>query len=322
MADAGYLHFVLGLHASIQEHAPAWHLHVVCLDQQAYDVIERLGKPGMTPIPLAELLRQEPLLKTAQAVRPFGEFARCCKPQAIRRVLEDESRPAVVTWLDADSMCFAGLDPILDQLGDASVLLTPAGSPQAFRKVVERTGRFMGGLVSFRDDETGRAAVAWWAERCLVGGNPRVADTNRFGDQKYLQEVPATFESVAIVAGVALRLAPFNIELHDVEPGPSGPQVDGSDLIIFHYTGFRELQGGGYEATYPPWRITRSERELLYEPFRARIAAARRELGVIDPGLGDGAIARRTAIERAAGAGSRVKGWMLRSRQAILRAPR
>ncbi len=71
------------------------------------------------------------------------------------------------------------------------------------------------------------------------------------------------------------------------------------------------FEGGGYEATYPPWRLTREELALLYEPFRARIRAARELLRSVSPELAEIEIPQRSLRERAEGMGSRTKGWML-----------
>lgn len=317
LADSGYLHFVLALHASVREHCDEWMMHVVCLDEQAFEVLERLDRPGLHLIPVGELIDLEPMLEVVRKVRPLSEFARACKPHAIRRVLADPVRADVVTWIDADAMCFAGLDPVLEELGSESILLAPQALPPAFREIERRTGRFMGGLVSFRNDETGRAAAEWWATRCLVGGCPRVADPIRFGDQKYLQGIPEEFDRVAVTSDISLFLAPFNIERHEVTAGPRGPLVDGRELVIYQYTGFHEVEGGGYEATFPPWRLTRNERELIYAPFRARIADARLELRRVDPSLPDVTIPHRSLRERAVGAGSRIKGSALRAAERL-----
>ena len=57
MADSGYLHFVLALHASLREHSPDWPLSMVCLDEAAYQVLSELELSGLNPIRFEELLQ-------------------------------------------------------------------------------------------------------------------------------------------------------------------------------------------------------------------------------------------------------------------------
>lgn len=319
MVDSGYLPFLLALHASVREHAPDWELHALCLDERSHADLERLGLDGLRPLPFAELLEIEPGLGTVREARPYTEFAWACKPLAIRRLLGDPLEPTVVTWLDADAMCFASLEPVLGELGDASVLLTPQRVAPAFAHVEERTGTFIAGLVGFRNDETGREVARWWADRCLLGGCPRRPDGLRFGDQKYLDGIPGTFSGVRVVADPGLHLGPFSLEAVEVSAGEAGPLVDGRPVVTYHYTGFREFPDGDFEASYPPWRIGREERRLLYEPLRERLRAARAALADVDPEFDGGFVPRRSPLERATGAGSRAKGWLLRGRHAVRR---
>jgi hypothetical protein len=317
MVDEDYLCFGLALHESVREHAPDWTIHVVCLDETSQSVLRDLALEGLEPIPFEELEEAEPGLAVAREVRPRHDFVMTCKPFALRRVLAGSRQPAAVTWLDADAMCFAPLDPVLDELADASVLLAPQGVPAAFRWVEKRTGAFMGGLLTFRNDESGRNALDWWAARCLVGGCPRAPDQHRFGDQKYLQDLPGLFAGVRVASNPELWLAPSNIERHEVSRGSVGPLVNGKPLVLYQYTGFRVLRKDGYETSFPPWRISTRERELLYEPFLARVRRTRQLVQSVAPDFDAGFTPPRTLVERATAAGSRTKGALLRARHRL-----
>jgi hypothetical protein len=317
MVDEDYLCFGLALHESVREHAPDWTIHVVCLDDASESVLRDLALEGLVPIPFEELEEAEPGLTVARAVRPRHDFVMTSKPFALRRVFAGSRPPAAVTWLDADAMCFAPIDPLLDELADGSVLLAPQGVPAAFRWVEERTGAFMGGLLTFRNNESGRNALDWWAARCLFGGCPRAPDQHRFGDQKYLQDLPDLFAGVRVTPKPGLWLAPSNIERHEISTGSAGPLVDGNPLVLYQYTGFRVLDNYGYETSFPPWRIGARERELIYEPFLARVQRARRRVQNVAPDFDAGFMPPRTLVERATAAGSRTKGALLRARHRL-----
>lgn len=318
MVDEDYLCFGIALHDSIREHAPEWTIHAVCLDDTSLSVLRELSLAGLEPIPFEELEEAEPGIAVAREVCSKNEAAWMSKPFALQRALSGTTdRPDAITWLDADSMCFASIDPLLNELADGSILLAPQDVPPAFHQIEEQTGALMSGLLTFRNDDQGWRALEWWAARCLYGGCPRAADEHRFGDQKYLQDLPRLFTGVQITQNPSLYLAPSNIEGHEVGASPAGPLVDGQPLILYQYTGFRLLRSGGYETSFPPWRVSDRERELLYEPFLARLQRARDLVGGIVPGFSAGIAPPRTLHDRMMAAGSRTKGALLRARQRL-----
>jgi len=312
VVDQGYVCFLLALHQSLREHAPDWTMHVACLDDTSLSLLEELALDGLEPIAGRELEEIEPGLTVTREVKPFHDFVMACKPFLMRYLL-DRRRIGAVTWIDADAMSFGPLDSLADLLVGASVLLAPQGLSPAFRWVEAKTGRFMGGMVSFSDDEEGRRALGWWADRCLYGGCPRTPDAHRFADQKYLQEIPGRFAGVGIVDDPTLRLAPGSLECHAISRGPTGPLVDEAPLLLYQYTGFRLLRSGGYGVTFPPWRVDAEQRELIYEPFFARVQAARRLVQGARPGFDAVLSPPPSATERAMAVGSHAKGVLHRT---------
>jgi hypothetical protein len=125
------------------------------------------------------------------------------------------------------------------------------------------------------------------------------------------------FAGVRVTPNPGLWLAPSNIERHEISAGSAGPLVDGRPLVLYQYTGFRILRNDDYETSFPPWRISPRERELLYQPFLARVRRARRLVQNVAPDFDAGFTPPRTLVERATAAGSRTKGALLRARHRL-----
>ncbi len=88
--------------------------------------------------------------------------------------------------LDADVEFYADPALLLDELGEASVLLTPHRTAPEFHDLGDRNDEW-GGVFNvqcevFRGDESGLAALRWWHQRCIEGattGSSRAGTATR-----------------------------------------------------------------------------------------------------------------------------------------------
>ena len=57
------------------------------------------------------------------------------------------------------------------------------------------TGNFNSGFISFKKDIDGLSCVNWWDKMCIDSCTSNPED-NKFGDQKYLDDMPFLFNNV------------------------------------------------------------------------------------------------------------------------------
>lgn len=229
--DSNYLTRGLVLYRSLVRYAQPFHLWILCFDELAYAILQQLDLQHATLVPLeafedADLLRVKP-------TRTWQEYCWTCTPSSVRYVFDTDPSVEAVTYLDADLMFFSSPQPLFDELGEASILLTEHRYVPGFEGALAN-GRFNVQFVTFRRDTAGLDAVNWWRDRCLEWCYAR-NEAGKYGDQKYLDDWPERFQNVHIAQHIGAGLAPWNAAQYRIARTDTGIMVDNIPLIFYHF---------------------------------------------------------------------------------------
>jgi hypothetical protein len=264
--DHRYLSRGLSLIASLRrvgDHGRVW---VLCLSETAYEQLQRLDLPGVHPLRLADLEAAYPAVAAVKDERTTAEYYFTWTPWWMQHVLDASPDAEWVTYLDADLWFFSSTDAIYDELAGASVGIVPHrfSAGQEWRL---KYGTYNVGWVSFRNDESGRACLRWWSERCAEWCKD-VPEDGRFADQGYLDSFAQVTDSLRVITNPGANLAPWNLRTHAVDARPSGVTVDGHELVFFHFHGV-DRSGDRFYLKHAPYgvRTTATLREYLYRPY-------------------------------------------------------
>ena len=85
----------------------------------------RLELPQLTVVTSGELEQYDPEFAQVQPTRGFAEYCKTAKTVLCSYLLEQKPDLELLTFLDADLMFFNDPAPMLDELGDGSILLMP-----------------------------------------------------------------------------------------------------------------------------------------------------------------------------------------------------
>ena len=316
--DANYLPRGLVMHRSLRAVLPESRLHVFCMDDASKQLLDELAEPGLDTVTLAELERGDPDLAAVRPSRSQVEYYWTATPSVCRHVLERDPALDAITYLDADLMFFSSPRPLLDELGEDSILIVPHrfSPPWADH---EKHGVYNVGWVTFRRDERGRTALAWWRDRCLEWCYAQVEET-RFGDQKYLDDWPERFAGVHVLQHPGGGLGPWNVPRHRLSKHDGSITVDGERLVFFHYHALAlhrptmlagallrlDLPLGPHAGAGPPWStgypIGGEARAWLWEPYLQELERAYEDVRRVRPGYDGGLTSIRpsTVARRAA----------------------
>lgn len=287
--DRGYLAQGLALWRSLERHDPAARLTVLALDGETAVVLRALGGPRLAVIERGALLSADPELAGVERGRSRAEFIFALTPCLVLHLLATRPDLERVVYLDADLYFFGAARPIWDELGDRSVLVVPHRYP-AWHDDSDWYGRYNVGVVGFRNDESGRACVAWWRERCLES-TALAGDGARFGDQKYLDEWPGRFAGVVESGHPGINVAPWNWSRHRFLLRDGAVEVEGLPLVVFHFAQFRRISERWFDSGQLEYGIMpRILRSRLYGEYWLALVRAEREIQSVSPGF---AFARR-----------------------------
>jgi len=266
----------------VGEHGRVW---VLCLSDEAYETMHRVGSPGVEPIRLGDFELANPQVTAVRGQRSTMEYFFTMTPWFARYVMRLSPEANWVTYLDADLWFFDSPKPIYDELESSSVGVIPHRFPSA-QSWRLRYGTYNVGWVSFRLDDAGAACADWWAARCLEWCKD-TPNAGRFADQGYLDGFCAAVDGVRVIEHAGADLAPWNLRSHETAWGTRpAVTVDGRPLIFFHFHGLdRDAKRYYFKHASYGARTTGVVRDGIYVPYLAALAQAERELGPTVPAV-------------------------------------
>lgn len=299
--DSNYLPYGLALLESLRRHAGSFALHVLCLDDAAYDYLDKGRLDGVRPFRLRDLEAWDPELLAAKATRSRVEYFFTCTPDLVRYVMARGEDIADVTYLDADLFFFSDPAPIFTEIGSGSVGIIAHRFP-ADQAHLAKYGVYNVGFLFFRNDGEGRRCLEWWRDRCLEWCYDRVED-GRFADQKYLDRWPELFRGVVVIQHPGAGLAPWNQSAYPISGDGGTIRVAGQPLIFYHFHGLRLIFGVLWKhgvANYGG-RMSAVLKSGIYVPYIHELRRLRRHVNAsIDaasqPGLAGGKRSARSLV--------------------------
>ena len=279
----------IALYRSLERFPTPFTLWILCGDGESLRVLRKADLPGVMLLTVAYIEAHYPELPRAKSGRTPYEYIATLKPYLVRFLLETQTDMDAVFSLDGDLWFFSDPAALWEELGGASILLSPHRfSPHLAKLQVH--GMYNGGFVAFRNDGNGRAAAVWWSDAVREWCGDRVEGGKR-SNQKYLEELPKRFAGVKAATHPGFNTAPWNLDAHVFAWEGGRVLVSGKPIVFHHFHHLRFLR---------PWLLdpslalhrTRANcvlKRRVYAPYVRELLAAqkwlRRECG-FDAALG------------------------------------
>ena len=114
------------MYRSLVRHCPDFRLTRVLLRRRGASAsLDALALPHVSTVSLAELEAFDAELLSTKADRTPVEYCWTATPALPLYMFATRPELDEVTYLDADLMFFSDPEPLFDEMGDASVLITP-----------------------------------------------------------------------------------------------------------------------------------------------------------------------------------------------------
>ena len=284
--DSNYLLKGAVMIESLHRVAPRAIVYVLCMDALAIDLLQTLSLPGVRLIRLEDV--EDDDLRRVKRSRSTAEYCWTLSAALCWYVMNDSTDAGSVTYLDADLMFFSSVEPLFDEMGDASISITEHRYPPELDHL-SVYGRFNVQWVVFRRDATGLACLARWRAQCIEWCFARLED-GRLGDQKYLEEWPGRYGSaVNIVSHPGAGVAPWNVFASRMTRAQDGGiLVNGARLVFYHFHQFQLLADGRVDAMPPLYSKLGPIPTEIYAPYEEALQAMLARIRVIRPGFDRG----------------------------------
>lgn len=240
--NSGYIDKGLVLYDSMCETIGDFRLYIFAFDDTCYKILSQMNLRNAIIISLKDFETKE--LLEVKKERTFAEYCWTCTPWVIKHVLEhfDEK---ICTYIDADMMFFSSPQPVFDDMkaSNCSIIIVPHRfkNEKQEKRECDRVGTYCVEFNTFMNDDAGREALNWWADKCLEWCFYAVPGaTEWYGDQKYLNAFPELFGGVYICSHAGVGLAPWNsasVDYVDCNPLTIKDKKNNEvfPLIIYHF---------------------------------------------------------------------------------------
>ncbi len=221
------------LYKSIKEHVKNFHLWICCMDDDSYDMLNKMELSDATLIKYHQLEDSE--IAAIKESRSITELCWTLKPQLMLYILKNYSKMASILYIDSDIYIFSNPYQITTKLKRYSVLLTHHNFTKDFRYIYTQKGKYNAGLVGFKNDDTGLYCLNWWRSKCIEWCYDQIKD-GKFADQKYLEELPKLTSSIYVAQQTGGNAAIWNIRGKKIRRRNKSIYIDNSVLIFYHFS--------------------------------------------------------------------------------------
>ncbi len=176
------------------------------------------------------------------------EFSTSLKPSLTLKLLEQFQK---VIFLDPDTCLYHSVAPILNDLDDYDIVLTPHYTIPHSKTLPDsdlgmmRFGSFNLGFFAVTNSEQGRYFLNWWDDRC----RRFCYFETQFGlstDQKWVSIAPCFFQNLYVSFNLGYNVAFWNLQERKLSKDSIGNYLvnDKHPLIFFHFSSFDEENPG------------------------------------------------------------------------------
>jgi len=243
--------------------------------------LENLNLSKVTLISLDEF-EDEELLKVKSS-RSIAEYCWTSTSSTILYVLEKFNVESC-TYLDADMYFYSSPQPIFDELGNDSILITEHRYSPQYNKEI-KAGKYCVQFVTFKNDEYGLKALKWWKDKCIEWCFAKYED-GKFGDQLYLNDWTERFEHVHVLQHLGGGLAAWNVQQYDFleENGKlvGIEKITGKkfDAIFYHFHYLKFFNNNEIELGRRT--LTQNVLNLFYKPYIQYLEEIKLKIASID----------------------------------------
>lgn len=279
--DKNYLYKGLALHNSLLRNCDDFRLFILSMDDETYDILNKLNLEKVELISLEEFEDSE--LKEVKKTRTIGEYCWTCTSSLLFFLLKNYSNLEMITYLDADLFFFSNPQPIYNEFGNNSILLTEHNFSDDLPKFfISRHGKYNVQFTIFKNDENSLQALKWWREKTIEWCYNR-HEGGKFGDQLYLNDWLQRFNGVYVLENNKFWLAPWNVSKYNIFFKDGYLWVEDTKLVFYHFHTFKMISENKFNLANSPFKIEKRVKDLIYQPYINEIKLVIEKIKRVDP---------------------------------------
>ena len=238
-----YAYKGLLLHNSLLRWDKDFHFFMFCLHDKAKELYEQMNLINATIIPFYAVEKEDCQLQAVKATRSDKEYIWTSKATVMLYILKHFQQTDHIVWLDGDTFFYSNPEPIFQEWGQYSIMLTE----ERWKKVdIEQFGRYNTGFMGFKRDEQAIQCLNWF-RNSLIKWCYDKHENNLWSDQVYVNDWLERFNNVGVIKNMGINVTPYMIMGRKITRGNNDLYVNGEKLIMYHAYGFRYYNGNEFD---------------------------------------------------------------------------
>ncbi|MFC5464986.1 putative nucleotide-diphospho-sugar transferase [Lederbergia graminis] len=267
-ASKDYILRILAMYYSLVTHSKNFKLWVCCMDQETISFLKEMNFQHMVIFSVKEV--EDINLRLIKQQRKLNEYCWTLKAPLIHYLLTRYNLESVL-YCDGDIYFFSDPNEIFEEWGNASIYLCPQRDAEWVEK---KYGKYQAGVIGFRHDTIGLESLKWWQKKCEEWCFA-LPDKERFGDQKYLDEIPNMFSNVRISEHLGIDAAPWNCIYNNnyrIEKKNDSLYIEKNKLVAYHFACFSIFNEDEFDLwSLDTLKIRSTIKNNIYIPYIEKI---------------------------------------------------
>lgn len=261
----GYAYKGLLLYESLLKWDKDFHFFFICLHPEVKELYKKMNLKHATLISLSDLEGQDPELLTVKGSRNEKEYAWTVKASVMLHLFNNFPQIDHIVWLDGDTFFYSDPQPIFEEWGSQSIVLTEEKWSEANKKRRYTRGIFNTGFMGFKRDNHALNCLSWFREKLIQWCYDRLED-GLWSDQLYVNDWPTRFQA-GIIKNLGVNVGPCIIQDCSLTKKGEDFYVNGEKLIFYHSYGFRYFDGNEFDLCSYIMTFKDNVIQWIYQPY-------------------------------------------------------
>lgn len=242
-----YMYMGLLLYNSMLKWDKDFHFYMICLDDDAKRVLDKMNLQHATPIALSEIEKYDKELIQIKDTRTIKEYAWTMKPSIILYLLEQYKDIDHMVWIDGDTMFYSSPQPIFDEWDDRySIMLTSERWRKEDEYLGHKYGKYNMGFWGVKKDGEGIKYLKWFRSKVLNWCYDKF-EVGLWSDQVYINSWPSLFNRVRVIENLGVNVTAYIAIDCNISKKDHYLYANEEKLILFHNYGFKYYDGNEFD---------------------------------------------------------------------------
>ncbi|HAF28013.1 MAG TPA: hypothetical protein DCG75_03100 [Bacteroidales bacterium] len=238
--DYNFLPRGLALYDSIKKFHKEFIYYVLAFDDSTYNYLLNLKYKNLVPI--APKSYDNYFKTSIDRFEDKKQYFFSATPNICLYIFNEFPQVDSLLYLDSDVYVFNSLEPLYEEIGDASIAICSHRFHLLFNILSKNYGRYNVGVNYFKNDKEGNECLKDWKKDCDSWyPNKPGYPLNFFSDQIFLDNWIHRYKDIKEITNIGVDVAPWNMMNYKFKLVNEIYYVNNTPLIIYHFSSLKKI---------------------------------------------------------------------------------